>query len=419
MTPRLPYRAGQRTEQFEQFFSFERGPEPVPRNTAARDLTNDPKFLFRLGNKIEELGVVAEKTNRLIVPLACVTAFLKNKVSVLITGPSGCGKSTIPEIITRLLPPEMVLKRVGFSQKALVYGQGSLDGKVLYVLEYRGGREAQALLRGLQSEGELAYERTVGRGTEVAERVGSPVVLTTTTAQKILEDDSTRFLTLRASEAPEKILAVLKNAIGTTRTAQEEPPVLVWQEAFRLLRSRAERSIQFPTYLEFVAERLPHHDVRVQRDWKRFLALLQAVALCRPQKGSNPEITLADYCVAHRILNSAFTATSHGVSENEIAIQKAVKRLAGGETRQPVMIKDIRNELSWTDSMAYKFVRMAAEHGLVEYEPGTRERNVKRVLATDRAAGDFLPSPRKVLEHFGESSVEHIDPLSGKLKQTV
>jgi energy-coupling factor transporter ATP-binding protein EcfA2 len=387
------------------------------KNDIAQELLNDLKFLFRLGNKIGELGVVSEKRSRLIVALACITAYLKEKVSVLVAGPSGCGKSIILETTIKVFPPESVIKRVSFSRKAFAYGKESLDGKVLYVTEYRGGKEAQLLLRILQSEGELSHEFTTGRRTEVAQRLGSPVVLTTTTDETIFEDDSTRFLTIRVSEKPSKILAVLKSAISRA-SAHLEPGAEVWQEAIRLIAKRAKKPFTFPDWLEFVAEQLPRNNVRVQRDWKRFLALLQAAALCRQQTGSNNEVTFADYCVVYRILNLAFTATAHTVSENEIAIQKAVKKLAT-EAGYTVTIRAVRDELSWTDGMVYKYVRLAAKHGLVKFEAGTHEKNIKRLLPTDEAVGDFLPSPERVLEHIGrgKGKTAYVDPLTGEVKR--
>lgn len=385
-------------------------------NGKAQELTNDPRFLFRLGKKIGELGVIQEKHNRLITPLACITAYFGNRVSLLITGPSGCGKSTIPENALKLLPPECVIKRVSFSQKALVYGEGSLDGKVLYVPEYRSGKEAQLLIRILQSEGELAHEYTAGRKTKVVKRLGSPVVLTTTTEEAIFEDDSTRFLTIRASESPKKILAVLKNAIANSIISGEEPPVEAWQEAFRELRSRAQKPFSFPGFLEFVAEQLPLDEVRVQRDWKRFLAFLQAIALCRPQNGPSTKITFGDYCIAHRLLNSAFTGTTQAVSENELAVQRTVTKLWSNR-RRAVTINDIRDKLSWPEGVTYKYVRVAVKHGLVKYADGTRERNVKLLLPTNRVARDFLPNPMRVLEHIGRGKGEtvYVDPLTGEV----
>lgn len=385
-------------------------------NDAAQALVNDPKFLFRFGKKIGEHGVVHELRNRLIVLLAIITMFLRDKVSVLLTGPPSCGKSIILEATTRLCPPESLVKRVSFSRKAIVYGEEPMDGKVLYVGEYRGGKEAQLLLRILQSEGELSHEYTSGKGTRVAQRLGTPVVLTTTTDEAIFEDDSTRFLTIRVSETPRKILAVLKSAIRSASTP-EEPPDEVWQQAFRLLGERAKKAFTMPDLLDFVAEQLPRNSVRVQRDWKRFLALLQAIALCRPQDGASNRISFADYCIAYRILNAAFTATAHAVNENEVAVQRAVKKLA--TAHHMVTIKQVRDELSWTDGMVYKYVRSAAKHGLVKFEAGSREKNIKHLLPTDEAVGDFLPSPERVLEYIGreKGKTEYVDPLTGETKR--
>lgn len=51
--------------------------ERYSKNHTTQELLNDHKFLFRLGNKIGELGVVSEKRSRLIVALACITASAK------------------------------------------------------------------------------------------------------------------------------------------------------------------------------------------------------------------------------------------------------------------------------------------------------------------------------------------------------
>jgi hypothetical protein len=271
----------------------------------------------------------------------------------------------------------------------------------------RALREAQHLLRILQSEGMLSHEYTVGGKTQVVKRLGSPVVVTTTTDETIFEDDSTRFLALRVSESPSKILA----------ERVEQPANEVWQEAFRLLRARASRPFSFPEWLDFVAEQLPRDEVRVQRDWKRFLGLLQAAALCRPQSGSTTKASFADYCVVHRIVNSAFTATTHAVNENEIAIQRAARKLTL-ETGQPTTIKQIRDQLEWANGVTYKYVRLAVQHGLLNYEGGSRENNVKRVLPSDRSAKDFLPNPKIVLEHCGRQGETHyVDPINGQTKR--
>lgn len=317
--------------------------------------------------------------------------------------------------IVDLLGLEAVIKRVSFSRKAIAYGEESLENKILYVTEYAGGKEAQYLLRILQSEGELAHEYTTGSKTDVTRRIGSPVVLTSTTEDNIFEDDATRFLTIRIDETSAQSLAVLKAELAGEKEAVE-PPVEVWQQAIRLLTDRNTKPFSFPSWFEFIAEQVPLEKVRARRDWKRALALIEAVALCR--SGTNPakEITLADYCVAYRILNTALTATAYGLNENELRLQDAVTRL-NKELGRAVTIKEVRNDLGWQASMTYKYVRQAVKSKLVRYQDGAQEKNVKRLIPIPGASGSFLPSPRLVLQNVKElpSSVQYIDPLTGEV----
>jgi energy-coupling factor transporter ATP-binding protein EcfA2 len=406
--------------EFVQFFSFfvKRGDHMKSKNTvveAARELIPDPRFLFRVGKTIENLGVVREVRNRLIIFLACLTMMLKQKVSVLVTGPSGAGKSHLIEVPIKLMPPETVIKRASFSRRAFAFGEGSLENMILYVNEYRGGREAQLLLRILQSEGEIAHEYTVGGKTVVTRRVGSPVVLTTTTEDDIIEDDATRFLTIRIDETSETNAAVFKAAI-TPGEKSEEPDPKVWQEAIRLLIENYKRPFPFPKWFGYIAEQVPRERVRARRDWKRFLAFMQAIALCRSQADAKREITFSDYCVAYHVLNDSLTATTYALNENELALQKAVGRLYG-ELGRAVTTKELREHLGWDESMAYKYVRASVKHNLIRYQPGTAEKNVKALLPVPETSGTFLPSPRQVLDNAKElgDSMNYISPLTGKL----
>jgi energy-coupling factor transporter ATP-binding protein EcfA2 len=213
-----------------------------------------PKFLFRAAKKIGELGVVGEVRNRLIVFLACLTMCMDEKVSVLVTGPSSSGKSTLIDKVTTLYPPELVITRASFSRRAIAKGEESFENKILYVYEYSGGKEAQQMIRHVQTEGEVSHEYASGDSTKVAQRVGSPVVLTTTTEHRIFEDDATRFLTVRVSESPKHILAVLKAPLRHRQPQQ--PRVGVWRQAIRLLGERAPKRFQPPDWLNYVAEQV-------------------------------------------------------------------------------------------------------------------------------------------------------------------
>ncbi len=258
---------------------------------AAHELLADPAFLYLVGEKLGELGIVGEARNRLIAFLAALTATLPEPVSVILKGSSSSGKSNLLRKVIQLIPPEYVKILSSLSKKAPLYGDDPLIGMVLFLMEYRGGKDAQYLIRLLQSEGGITHEATSVRGhrrsTTVTERIGRPVVLTTTTEPKVFGDDETRFLSLWSDESEAQTQAILKSIVRGTDEASGTPTG-VFQEAVRLIRERRV-SFQCPSWLENVAECVPSSDVRVRRDWARFLTFCKAFALCRSFRDSDDE----------------------------------------------------------------------------------------------------------------------------------
>jgi hypothetical protein len=275
---------------------------------AALVLIRDSMFLFRVVQKIGQMGIIGEKQNRLVLFLAGLTKDFVKPVSVLEKGASSTGKSELVKAVIALFPPECVLKRASLSSKAPVHGADELSGKILYLVEYRGAKDALYLTRLSQSEGEIVHEfaTVVGseRGTTVVSRRGSPVVMTTTTNERVYEDDETRFLSIQADDSPEqthKVIVAHFTPVPVRRDGIELP---VWHEAVRILSKKVPR-FRFPQWFTMLADEIPSDEPRARRDAVRFLNLLIAIALCRShsdgriKKCSNEiEISFADYCVA-------------------------------------------------------------------------------------------------------------------------
>jgi hypothetical protein len=158
----------------------------------AQRLIADPRFLYKACKKIGELGVVGEKLLRIILFLAGVTRNLPDKASVLVKGSTSSGKSTIVKEALQLFFPKYVVERAGLSKTALTYGRGYLGDKILLMTEYQSARAVQFILRLIQSEGHIDYEATTVRGarrkTRTVKRTGTPVVITTTTSDKVHPD---------------------------------------------------------------------------------------------------------------------------------------------------------------------------------------------------------------------------------------
>ena len=126
----------------------------------ANSLIQNPLFLYLAAKKVRELGIVGERRIVLILLLAAIARVFSKPPSVLIKGPTSSGKSTVVKTTLQLFPPECIKERAGLSRKALAHGKGSLAHKILFVAEYRCGRDAQQLLRLLQSEGRISHEFT-------------------------------------------------------------------------------------------------------------------------------------------------------------------------------------------------------------------------------------------------------------------
>jgi len=141
--------------------------------------------------------------------------------------------------------------------------------------EYRCGKDAQQLLRLIQSEGRIEHEFTTVRGaapgTKTAKRIGMPVVLSTTTDEKVFPDDETRFLSLFVDLSPAQSRAiVVARARGPLKRDYSDLPI--WQRAMSLLVYRKGDFEHPPKWIEYVAKKLPRDEVRVRRDWDRFLS---------------------------------------------------------------------------------------------------------------------------------------------------
>jgi len=384
-------------------------------------LLSDPLFLFKASQTIGELGIIGEEKNRLILFLAGISRTLREPISILVKGSTSSGKSTLVKKSILLFSPDCVIERAGLSGKALAYGKGSLAAMILFILEYRCGRDSQLLLRLLQTEGEIKHESTSIRGsrrrTQTVKRFGKPVVLTTTTDDTVFEDDETRFLSVHANERPEQTLAILEAQAAGDRAVKMHD-LEVWRTATSLLTAQDRDFRNPPNWLRYVAQQLPLNHIRVRRDWNKVLTFCKAISLCRrfesdPTRALN--IDFRDYCVAYRILEPVLSATMGGVYEQEVDLGNTVAAL-NRKLGRAVTIREVADELGWKNSLVYKHIKSAARHKVIDYEPGKREKNVKRFLATENRGQRFLPSPASVMVHCPEVGKEltYNDPLSGE-----
>lgn len=385
----------------------------------AGGLLMDPRFLFRVSQAIGSLGVVREMRNRLIVFVAVLTTIFDDPVSVLVKGHSSSGKSTLIRNVLKIFRPlNMVVERSGLSPKALNFGGEKLDRRVLYIPEVRAVKVAQTLLRLVQSEGVLTYERTSVSGPEtitlVTQRVGCPVVLTTTTDERLFEDDETRFFSIWIDESPEQTREILKvklHPLAVDRLELAGIQRAVWA----LLKLRIE--IELPRWLEIVIDQMPAQ-VRVRRDALRFFRLVQAITLTRYfRSGAHDRrkmtVELCDYAVAWRLLNEPLTRSASDIPFATGQVVKAAETIFE-KSCQAVSAKQIAAHLACKQGSVYPHLNRAEELGLLRYDGKSRQNNEKRYIPTGARRDDFLVSPQKLLGMCPQlEPCEYVDPITG------
>jgi hypothetical protein len=394
-------------------------------NKVALELLQDPHFLDRLANKFGELGIIGERRNCLILFLAGLTRTFDKPVSVLTKGNSSTGKSESVKAVLSLFPPECVLMRASLSKKAPAHGTDDLKGKILYIAEYRGAKDALYLTRLLQSEGKIEHEYTTvkgrERGTVVATRTGSPVIFSTTTERRVFEDDENRFLSIQADDSPELTRQVISAQFRHPAREAREPETTVWQQAVRILSKTNPRFV-YPRWFDCLAKNIPPDEPRARRDVVRFLSLLKAVALCQShsdgrivEAAPQIEINFADYCVSYRLFSRAFNSTFVGAHPRAIKLARSVSTLHK-TLKRPLTVREIATTLHWEPALVYKYVKEAQSRNLVEYEEGSHVWNRKRLLPGLISGPGFLPPPEFLLQNCKGVGNEGrcIDPLTGK-----
>lgn len=129
------------------------------------------------------------------------------------------------------------------------------------------------------------------------------------------------------------------------------------------------------------------------------------------------DITFEDYCVAYRIFEPVFASTLRGLPAQASILAGAVRKL-NHQLKRAVTTHEVAKELDWKESLVHKHKKIAVKRKLIEYEPGTREKNVKRLVTRIEAVG-FLPHPRQVLKRNPEigRKVKYVDPFTGEWKK--
>jgi DNA primase len=365
---------------------------------AAKALLNNPRLFDEILTDLETLGVVGEKTNKIVCYLAAVSRKLEKPLSVLIQSRSSAGKSTLQNAILKLVPDQDYESYTRVTDQALFYKkEDSLVHKILAIEEDAGVGGAAYSIRNIQSAGKITVAVTgkdPGSGKMETEdhTVNGPVaIMLTTTTSELEQETASRFMVLAIDESAQMTQAIhakqrqARTLAGLIRNTKADAVAKKHHAAQRMLKPVAVVN-NFDKYLSY-----PSGNLVTRRDHDKYLGLIEAIAFLHQYQRETKtievdgrpveyiEVTLQDIDAANKLADQVL-----GRSLDELAAPSAtlleaiynmVKEMAA---KQNIPIEEvefnrrqIREYINWTDwqikthikqleQLEYLYVRMGA-----------------------------------------------------------
>ena len=273
-------------------------PEPDPEiQAAAEALLRDPDLVEQFYTSVAADGLVGEQKTALLILLALVSRKTPRPNHIVIKAASSAGKNFTLGKVTNYLPPGDLIEISDMSPRALQYMTAPITGKVIVITEQEGADRAEYPMRVAMSEGKLTVlvaEKVEGEeGSRVETRehtVEGPACFITTTTRAMLHDENeTRVMELTLDESPEQTRLILHShalAAERPRTSAERAAAqqrrALWQAVLGGLESR---DVVVPNAGSLAAT-FPVGRVRARRDFPKFIAIIQALALLHQHQRS-------------------------------------------------------------------------------------------------------------------------------------
>ncbi len=363
-----------------------------------------PDILSAFQCEIEALGLVGEPRLSKIIFLALVSRVFDRPVSIAVKGPSSGGKSFNVETVLRFFPPSAFYALTAMSDHALAYSDEPLKHRVLVLYEVTGMESdiASYLIRSLLSEGCVRYEvvekTPEGLRARMIEREGPTGLLVTTTATRLHPENETRLLSLHVTDTQEQTRLVLASLARRDKSSVSVEP---WH-ALQLFIENGPCAVHIP-FAEALANCIPPVAVRLRRDFRQILTLIEAHALLHQASRQRDEqgrivAQLADYAAIRELVADIVSA---GVEATVPAsVRETVQVVADMQATDEdsgVSIAAIAHRLRLDKSAASRRVSGARDRGyLVNME--TRKGKPARWRTDEPLPDDveILPPPESI-----------------------
>jgi hypothetical protein len=373
-------------------------------------LAQEPNILAAFEKAVRACGVVGEERNAKLIYLAVTSRILDEPVSLVLKGLSSSGKSFTTETVLKFFPKAAYISMTAMSERALIYMKEDFKHKTLVIFEAVALREQRDknesnltayFVRSLLSEGRISYPVTVrdkneGFVTKIIVKEGPTNVILTTTATELHGENETRMLSLPTNDTQEQTKAVMRRLAenGSRASINEE-----WHQLQSWLMDAAGHDVVVP-YAAYLAEKIPPVAVRLRRDFKAVLRLIETHAILhqstRPRDQDGRIVANRDDYLAMRGLVADLIASGVGATVSQTIRQtvNAVSEINQSKEDKEVKgatVREVALRLKLDRSATQRRIQAARDRGhLVNLEE-------KRGQPARYAIGDPLPEELELL----------------------
>ena len=396
----------------------------------AEVLLNSPEILDRFIKITERIGHVGENTNKKYLYLAMTSRLLDRPISTVAKGESSAGKSYLVETVAAFFPADEIYQFTRLTANVLYYTKKSFSHKMLIIMERAGSEDSDYSIRSFISEGKLRISCTVknpetGEFYEMDKEVPGPIgYIETTTKPAIHNENETRVFDIFIDESESQTRRILdaerKRATGGGMTEKEKEYILrPFINAQKLLKPY-KVIIPYADKITF-----PTNKVRIRRDFKRFLALIEASAILhqrqRKFEDRNGETYLLadikDYTIAYDLAQKILIQTLKNISPAGERMAKVAEELFSkkGDDDKALTRREFYDALPETgkssiDRCLYELVKT----GVLEQEGGGKGRGnrIKYYPLKSLSKIDLLiPSPEEIEAQAGTIENENLTKM--------
>jgi hypothetical protein len=305
------------------------------------ELLSDPELFEKIKDIIRARGYAGDVRPPMIAYFAFTSRLLPRPLNVNFVAPSSAGKNKAVNSAKELIPDEAYHYISAGSQRALIFSEEDFQHRVVVMAEADSISDegsAGSAMRALAEDNKLVYEVTEKNdGKHETRRIhkDGPTGLITTSTKRLARQMNTRVLEVSISDGPKQTRDVVRAHAQTVMpdALSKLPAVTPFLDVQRWLEQTGECRVVIP-FAEVLADLVPVHEVRMRRDFRQLLTVIQTSALlyqAQRERTKDGEIiaTLEDYKIARWLLSAVFDA----ISEDGLtpAVRETVEAIKPGE----------------------------------------------------------------------------------------